>query len=265
MDIGSGKPEPEIRWSVKHYLVDIVDPDYNFTAGDFCKYAGESCDSIYKKPAFPLFVGGTAFYIDSFFKGLSIIPEISGSVRNQLKSDLNLRGLMSLYEELVRCDLLFSKKIHCNDKQRILRGLEVYRGTGKPLSSFYNNRVSYESEHTKYIGLCLDRDLLKKRIDQRVDHMIQSGLIDEIVHLRQMGYGPELKSMQSIGYLEINKYLDGELGLEDAIDKIKTETKKYAKRQMSWLRRNKKIQWFESYDIKNIQDMLNKILLDWEN
>jgi tRNA dimethylallyltransferase len=161
---------------------------------------------------------------------------------------------------LIKCDEVFSKKIHFNDKQRILRGIEVYRGTGKPLSAYYTGKTAYETADTVYIGVHLDREILKKRIDQRVDYMIQSGFIDEVIHLRQMGYGSDLKSMQSIGYLEINKYLDGELDLKEAIEKIKTETKKYAKRQMTWFRRNKNIQWIEVSDIKRIKDIINRFL-----
>jgi tRNA dimethylallyltransferase len=241
-----------------------VDPDFRFTAGDFCEFAGKACKNIINNNKFPLFVGGTAFYIDAFFKGLSEIPEISASTKNKLKDDLEIFGLKSLYIELEKCDTIFSKKIHFNDKQRILRGLEVYRETGKPLSSYYNNKISRETEQTKYIGLFLDRDLLKKRIDQRVDSMIRSGFIEEVIRLRQMGFEPELNSMQSIGYLELNKYIDGDLTLNEATEKIKTETKKYAKRQMTWFRANKKIQWFESFDVKNLQDSIIQIQSDWE-
>ena len=205
-------------------------------------------------------MGGTPFYIDSFFKGLSEIPEIHESIREQLKTELSKYGLPVLYEELKKHDEVFSKSIHFNDKQRILRGLEVYRGTGKPLSDFFNNKISHESKDTVYIGLDLEREILKKRIDQRVDHMIQSGLVDEVIRLRRIGYGSGVKSMQSIGYLEINKYLDCELGLEDAIEKIKTETKKYAKRQMTWFRRNKKILWIGNSDIKKIKNILDEFV-----
>ena len=205
-------------------------------------------------------IGGTAFYIDSFFIGLSEIPVVDASVKKQLLVELNEKGLQRLYEELVKVDASFSKKIHHNDKQRILRGLEVFRGTGKPISSYYNEKSGFESENTTYIGLYMDRDILKKRIDLRVDNMIQSGFIDEVVSLRKMGYGHDLKSMQSIGYLELNCYLDGKLKLEDAIEKIKTETKKYAKRQMTWFKRNKKIQWVETNNLNEVNNIVNKFL-----
>jgi tRNA dimethylallyltransferase len=193
---------------------------------------------------------------------LSEIPEVDEIVKNQLKYDLKEYGLQFLFEELKKCDEYFSNRIHFNDKQRIMRGLEVFRGTGKPLSEYFNNKIGHESKDTIYIGLQMDRDILKKRIDLRVDYMIQSGLIDEVIKLRQMGFNSDLKSMQSIGYSEINKYLDNELSLKDAVEKIKSETRKYAKRQMTWFRRNKRIQWIESSDFKKIKEIINQILFN---
>lgn len=163
-----------------------------------------------------------------------------------------------MYSELVRCDKLFADKIHPNDKQRILRGLEVFRGTGRPISSFYNEKNANESEDTLYIGLYMERDLLKKRIEKRVDSMICSGFIDEVINLRKMGFGPELKSMRSIGYLEFNKYIDRKMSLEDATETMKTETKRYAKRQMTWFQRNKKIHWFSGLETNKIRNLITE-------
>lgn len=203
-----------------------------------------------------MFVGGTAFYIDSFFIGLSEIPKIDESVKQQLAFDLNKYGLQSLYQELVKFDEIFSSKIHSNDRQRILRGLEVYRGTGRALSSYYNQKAGYESEDTLYIGLYRDRQILRERIDKRVNFMINSGFIDEVEHIREMGYGPELRSMQSIGYYELNKYIEGQFTIDEAIEKIKTNTKKYAKRQMTWLRRNKKVNWVNPENMSEIKGLV---------
>ncbi|MDY6968790.1 MAG: tRNA (adenosine(37)-N6)-dimethylallyltransferase MiaA [Spirochaetota bacterium] len=258
LDIGSGKPTIKQRNLVKHHLIDIVDPNYWFNAGDFCRFALEATKTIYAQRKIPLFVGGTPFYIDSFFKGLSFIPSIDNSIKEQLILELEERGLHSLYSELVRCDKLFADKIHPNDKQRILRGLEVFRGTGRPISSFYNEKNANESEDTLYIGLYMERDLLKKRIEKRVDSMICSGFIDEVINLRKMGFGPELKSMRSIGYLEFNKYIDRKMSLEDATETMKTETKRYAKRQMTWFQRNKKIHWFSGLETNKIRNLITE-------
>ena len=246
MDIGSAKPAKEERASVPHYLIDIVYPDYSFTAGDFCRLSSECCRMIFDKKKVPLFVGGAGLYIDSFFKGISDIPEIPVSIKKELKNDLAERGISILYEELSRCDAQFAKKIHRNDTQRILRGLEVYRYTKKPISHFYQNRKSHESDDTLYLGIYEDRDILYKKIERRVDSMIESGLINEVIRLREMGYNAELKSMNSIGYSEINKFIDGIITKEHAVSEIKKETRRYAKRQMTWFRRNKKIAWFKA-------------------
>lgn len=260
LNIGSGKPTEKQRNLVKHYLIDIVNPDYQFTAGDYCEAAVRACDAIVKKNKFPLFVGGTGLYIDSFFKGLSEIPAVDGSIRDELFKEMKTQGLSSLYQELLSNDTDFAVKIHPHDKQRILRGLEVYRGTGKPITSFYKARRGHESPHTLYIGLMMERDSLKKEIDKRVDRMTASGLIDEVVALRGIGYGPELNSMKSIGYLQINSYLDGGLKLNEAIEQIKAETKKYAKRQMTWFSKNEKIKWFQNSEFDKIQNCINQWL-----
>jgi tRNA dimethylallyltransferase len=237
-------------------LIDVVEPDCNFTAGDFCRNAADACRSIFSNGRYPLFIGGTAFYIDSFFIGLSEIPGIDEGIREELKILLKEKGLPLLYEELQRCDYVFSQKIHENDKQRILRGLEVFKSTGHPLTYYYTSRTGHGTDETRYLGLYPDRNELHKRIDRRVDLMINSGFIDEVVNIRKMGYGPELKSMKSIGYLELNQYLDGFLTLNEAVDRIKIETRKYAKRQMTWFNRNKKIQWF---DISNLEDIKTEV------
>lgn len=242
---------------VAHHLIDIVDPDYNFTAGDFCREAERACSEIFKKEKFPLFVGGAVFYIDAFFKGLSLIPPIDKIIKKQLNLELNERGLYSLYEELLRCDNAFARKIHFNDRQRILRGLEVYRGTGEKLSSYYDSKDAHESIETIYIGIYLERDILWERIERRVDSMMRLGFINEVISLREMGYGASLNSMKSIGYFELNEYLDGNLSLAEAVEKIKTNTKRYAKRQMTWLRRNKRIHWFKGYEEKRIKNLVD--------
>ncbi len=257
LDIGSCKSTIEQRNLVPHHLINIVDPDYRFTAGDFCREASVACKKIFENGKFPLFVGGCAFYIDAFFKGLSEIPAVDRLIREELNLELSERGLNLLYDELKLCDSVFAERVHANDKQRIVRGLEVYRGTGRPLSSYYNERNGNESSETLYLGIRIEREESRKRIDQRVDEMIKSGFIDEVVKLRKMGYEPDLKSMSSIGYHELNEYLDGKIVLDDAVEMIKTESKRYAKRQMTWYRRNKKIHWITNSELNKIKKLLH--------
>ncbi len=252
LDIGSGKPEQEILAARKHHLIDIVDPDYPFSAGEYCRMAETACTEIFKKSRIPLFVGGTGLYIDSFFLGIASIPDIDISVRNEIYREMEEKGLEHLHGELLKHDPEFVKGVHPKDKQRIIRGLEVLRGTGRPLSSYYSENRGFQSEKTLFIGLNDDRDLIRKRIAARVGRMIESGLVDEVQNLRGRGYGPELKSMKSIGYAEINSFLDGLMPFNEAVDKIKINTAQYAKRQMTWFRKRDNIAWYRPEESKKI-------------
>lgn len=258
LDIGSGKPPQADRERVRHYLIDRVEPDVSFTAGDFCREAASAAEEIASRGAVPLIVGGTGLYIDSFFQGLSEIPEISPGIRERVREELAERGLESLREELMRIDPVFGGRIHANDTQRITRGLEVYRGTGRPLSSYYDSRMRYGSGNTLYIGLYEDRSVSRERIDQRVDRMMEQGFVDEVRSLRERGFGPGLKSMRSIGYAEINEYIDGRMDLGKTVETIKDVTRKYAKRQMTWFRKNKRVIWFRPDELDAIRDLMRR-------
>ncbi len=207
-------------------------------------------------------MGGTGFYIDSLFKGLSAIPDIDPFLREAITADMAMRGIRAMYDELLEADRDFARSIHPNDRQRIIRGLEVFRGTGKPLSAYYLEKTGYESDDTLYVGLQEERDVLAERIGLRVDHMMERGFLREVENLRSMGYGPGLKSMKSIGYAELNEFLDGRRDYDSAVEEIKIETRRYAKRQITWFRRNKRINWFKN-DRKNdiiqlVDNWLNK-------
>lgn len=260
LDIGSGKPEQADRERVPHHVIDCVEPDVPFTAGDFCREARKAVDVIVSRGRRPLIVGGTGLYIDSYFQGLSEIPELPPDVRETVKREAEERGLQALHDELVRVDPAFGTRIHPNDRQRITRGLEVYRGTGKPLSSYYGTKHRYGTDNTLFIGINADRSELQRRIDDRVDRMMERGLVDEVRSLRERGFGPGLKSMRSIGYAEINGYMDGAMGLDEAVRSIKTVTRQYAKRQMTWFGKNSRINWFGPGDKAKIEELLRQWL-----
>lgn len=260
MDIGSCKPGRTELERIRHYLIDIVYPDYQFTAGEFCSRASAACDEIAGKQKIPLFAGGTGLYISSFFGGISEIPDIDRNIKNILSEEAEKRGLDSLFDELCGIDPEFAAKIHRNDRQRIIRGLEVYRGTGKPFSCFHAKEKRQNSSDIFLAGLYVERDVLNKRIEVRVDEMMSRGLVDEVKNLRSMGYSPELNSMKSIGYAEINEYIDGKLSLEEAVQKIKTNTKRYAKKQMTWFKRMDGVIWFKTDEKKIIKEKIKNWL-----
>ncbi len=256
LDIGSGKPSPAQREAVRHHLIDIVDPDRKFTAGDFCREARLAAQDIEGRGKVPLFVGGTGLYIDSFFGGLSGIPPVDPLVNAAVKDELERRGPADLYAELGRVDPALALRIHPNDRQRIARGLEVYRSTGRPLSDYFGEKTGAVSGETVFIGLNPSREDLRSRIERRFDRMMDEGFLDEVRSLRESGYGPELGSMRSIGYRELNLHLDGKLSLAEAIQAAKLETKHYAKRQFTWFRRNGRITWFEDFQVEKIKKLL---------
>lgn len=260
LNIGSGKPDKEDLKRVRHHLVDVVEPDYNFTAGNFVDLANKACETIRDKDKLPLFVGGTGLYIDAFFKGLSHIPQIDQAIRDNLAVEIEEKGNAVLYNELKRVDPDFALKVHPNDTQRIMRGIQVFRGTGRSLSSYFKEISGAESEHTLYIGVSPEKSELHQRIDLRVDSMLKRGFVDEVFQLRANGYKPQLASMKTIGYAEINNYLDDLITYSDAVKKIKNSTKKYAKKQITWFQRNKKIMWFNPEDVKKITYYIKKWL-----
>lgn len=256
LDIGSGKPTPAQRAAVRHHLIDIVDPDRQFTAGDFCGEAFRAVEEVMRRGKLPLFVGGTGLYIDSLFGGLSGIPRVDPALSREVREELDRKGPAEMFEQLTRVDPAFAARIHPNDRQRIARGLEVFRGTGRPLSGFFGERAGAASEETVFIGLNPPKAVLHERIERRLDVMMANGFLEEVRSLRRSGYGPALGSMKSIGYRELNLYLDGVVSLDEAVHTAKLETKRYAKRQLTWFRRNGRITWFEHFQVEKIEKLL---------
>jgi tRNA dimethylallyltransferase len=260
LDIGSGKLSPEKRREVSHHLIDVVLPDYSFDTAEYCRRAAIASDEILSRGKIPMFVGGTGFYIDSFFKGLSPVPDIDPEVRIRLESECSERGLESLYEELKSIDQESAARVHPNDRQRVLRALQVFRGTGVTLSQYRNKRISRESNETCYIGVGCGKKELDRRIENRVDVMIDSGFLDEVKQLRDKGYDSRYHSMKSIGYFELGLHLDGEYTLSAAVDRIKRETREYAKKQLTWFKRNRKICWCDRDDQDKIVSCVSRWL-----
>ncbi len=259
MDIGSGKPTPEERRALPHHCIDLVDPDYPFTAADFVEEARKGVESMKERGKVPFFVGGTGLYLDAWFLGLDDIPEVSLEVRNRVLEDIHERGHTAMFDELRKVDPYFASSIHPNDSQRLGRGLEVYRETGRPLSSYFARKSEYPDRDIFYAGIHMERKELHGRIEKRVDDMMRRGFLEEVRRLRDMGYGPDLKSMRSIGYREMQLYLEGTIDLEEAVRIMKRETRRYARRQMTWFRARNAIRWYDEDE----WDRLRKDIAEW--
>lgn len=237
MDIGTAKPTLEERSLIPHHLVDLIYPDETMTAGEFQKLAREIIKDIHSRGKVPFLVGGTGLYIRSVIRDIVFPPKVNEYYRKFIKDRINREGLGSVYNELCKIDPVTAGKISPNDEIRITRALEVYYATGTPIS-FYRKGIDVDYPEYEVIYLVLNppRGILYRRIEERVDKMIQLGLVEETRHLLDMGYSPELSSLQTLGYREIIKYLKGMYDLESAVEEIKKETRRYAKRQSTWFR-----------------------------
>ncbi|MEJ5300602.1 MAG: tRNA (adenosine(37)-N6)-dimethylallyltransferase MiaA [Thermodesulforhabdaceae bacterium] len=261
LDIGTAKPTEEERRLVPHHLIDVVNPDENFDAGTYQEMADDVIQKLWNRGVVPLVVGGTGLYIRALTRGICQIPDDDHSRKDQIRRELKLRlqedGLATLYQELRKVDPELAASLHSSDTQRILRGLEVFLLTGKPLSYFQKqHRFASERYHSVKIFLYRDKQELAKRIELRVLEMIERGLCEEVIKILNMGYSPDLKPLQSIGYRQIIEHLEGRMSLDDAIRDIQLETKRYAKRQFTWFRKEPGFQWIDA----NRRDYLLQIL-----
>lgn len=245
MDIGSAKPSLKERSLVTHHLIDIKDPDEEFSAAQFKNEARNIIFSLIQEGKWALVVGGTGFYLKALIKGLFPAPSADLKLRRKLREKGEAKGKWYLYQELEKVDPEAASKIHPNDDFRIIRALEVFYLTGKPISQ---QQKKHQFKHSPFIvlkiGLMRDRKEIYHRIEQRVDKMIKSGLVEEVKQLSKRGYPLTIKPFQSLGYKQILNYLQGDLSLDEAVSLIKRNTKRYAKRQLTWFRKDPEIKWF---------------------
>ncbi len=245
MDIGSAKPSSEERKLVTHHLIDIRNPDEEYSAARFQEEASSAISALAQCGKRSLVVGGTGLYIQSLLKGLFPAPPADQQLREQLRQVEMEKGRWHLHQQLAEVDPEAASRIHPNDTFRIIRALEVFRLTGKAISEHQRRHRSSASAFTALkIGLIRDRQEIYRRIEARVDAMIAAGLTDEVKGLLAQGYAPSIKAFQSLGYKQILSCLREELTLDEAIRLIKVNTKRYAKRQLTWFRKDPEIQWF---------------------
>jgi len=241
MNIGTAKPDNTQLSQVKHHLINILEPDEPYSAALYIKDVAK----IIKEDKKFLIVGGTGLYLSALLNGLSFpMADPDPVIRKTLQERIEKEGSKALWNELKQVDQKATEKITINDKFRIIRALEVYQKTGTPISSLQKRDRTIIPKR-EVICLTLDKEILYNRINQRVDVMIDNGLVDEVTQLLNSGLSPELPSMQAIGYKELISHLQGEISLKDAIELIKKKSRNFAKRQYTWFRSFPEIQWIE--------------------
>lgn len=243
MDIGSAKITKEEMQNIKHYLIDEFEPDEEFNVNIFQKLTKKYMDEIYKKGKIPIIVGGTGFYIQSVLYDIKFDEtDDNHQYRKELEDIYKEKGAKFLHDMLKNVDEEAANAIHYNNVKRVIRALEYYSQTGNKISDHNKEQRQNESPYNfKYFVLNDKRELLYSRINKRVDKMIEQGLVKEVEYLLDKGYDRQLTSIQGIGYKEIAAYIDGEISLEDAVELIKKNTRHFAKRQLTWFRREKDV------------------------
>lgn len=260
MNIGSAKPTIDEMQGIKHYMIDIVPPDERYSVAEYKKQAEQAIEEILQKGKTPIVIGGTGLYANSLIYGIEYSNiKLDEEYRKQLEKIASSEdGLQKLYDEAIRIDSEAMKIISKNDKKRIIRVLEIYHSTGKTKTELEiesrKNGVKYDY---KVFAIDMDREILYDRINRRVDIMIENGLIKEVEGLL-VKYKQFPTSMQGLGYKEVVEYFDGKLTREEMIEKIKQESRRYAKRQLTWFRKNKETIWLNG--LNNIQDNIDVIL-----
>lgn len=264
MDIGTAKITDEEKQGIPHYMIDIVEPNVKFSVAEFEKMAKPIINNIYKRNKLPIVVGGTGLYIDSLIYIMNFSDYIGNDdFRSALKNIADVLGNDYLFSRLKDIDPKTYAKLHPNDLRRVVRALEVYQFTGKPISIY--QELSSKRMNPDYdaimIGLNFrDRNKLYKRINDRVDAMLKNNLVNEVVNLLKIGYNKYDTSMQALGYKEIVEYLDGKVTFEEAISNLKKRTRRYAKRQITWFKGYKIINWFYVDDYSNFEELKKNII-----
>jgi tRNA dimethylallyltransferase len=265
MDIGTAKPTAKEQARIPHHMIDVVDPDEPFDAAKYSEMAGRRILRLEDKGVASFVVGGTGLYIKALVHGLSRARPADSRVLERLKKEAKEQGGKVLHERLSRIDKDAAQKIHHNDIFRIVRALEIFEKTGKPLSD-YNKEHGFKEKKFDALKICLhsDREVLYDRIETRVDEMLSQGFVKEVKDLLEMGYSKDLKSMQSIGYSHMVKYLSRDLNRDEAVRTMKRDSRRYAKRQFTWFRADPEVKWVKPDKLEDMIKMVGEFLKDSE-
>lgn len=263
MDIGTAKVTEDEMDGVKHFGIDVLEPTEDFNVTFFKDMATKACEKIYADGEVPIIVGGTGFYIQAYLYDINF-EETNGDdkLRAELQEIADTKGAEYLHSMLEEVDPKSAAAIHPNNVKRVIRAIEYHRLTGQMISEHNEEQSQNESPYNYvYFALTDDREKLYERIDKRVDIMASRGLLDEVMSLKDKGLTRDMVSMQGIGYKEILDYLDGKCTLEEALDTIKRESRRYAKRQLTWLRREREIVWLDRQKFASNDEMLDYMMI----
>ena len=269
MDIGTAKIRSEEMDGVPHHLIDILEPDVAFNVAMFKDLAKSAVEDIYSRGRIPILVGGTGFYIQALLHDIDFSEEDSdSSIRKELETLAEIKGAAFLHEKLREVDPESAEQIHANNVKRVIRALEYYQLHGEKISTHNETERHKESPYDfLYFVLTHDRQVLYERIEKRIDQMIDHGLISEVDNLLKKGYDSSLVSMQGLGYKELIPYLQKKCTLDEAIYVLKRDTRHFAKRQLTWFRRDRNVRWLDkslvSSDEEILKEILNTIDREW--
>ena len=263
MDIGTAKPTPIEQQQVKHHMIDILNPDIPFDAAQYADMARKVIVELNSRGVVPYVVGGTGLYIKALLHGLYKSEPVDETLRTRLKDEAATIGSEALHRRLFEVDSQTANKIHPNDTYRIIRALETFESTGEPISGIQHKHSFCDTPFEFIeIGLSLPRETLYERIDRRVDAMIDAGFVDEVRNLLAMGYGVDLKSMQAIGYRHMAAFVQGRQSWKETVRTLKRDTRRYAKRQITWFRAGARITWREPTRTGNLVSTIKEFLED---
>lgn len=265
MDIGTAKPTKEEQREAKHHLLDFVEPDCEFSVADYTELAHKVIADIYKRGKLPIICGGTGLYINSVIDDVTFGEvKTDYAMREDLENIAKEQGVEVLMDMLSEFDEESAKTIHPNNLRRVIRAIEFYKLTGVPISKHKEMTKQIQSRYKPLmIVIEHDREKLYQRINLRVDMMLEDGLIDEVKSLLQKGYTKDMNSMKGIGYKEIISYLEGDCSIEEAIDAVKLGSRHYAKRQMTWFRRDERVNYIDAQ--QNVAECAYKLIEEWKN
>jgi len=264
MDIGSAKIRREEMEGIPHYLIDVLDPDEEFHVVRFQELAKEALRQIYAKGKIPIVAGGTGFYIQALLYDIDFTENESNTkLRAELEAYAAEQGAEALHRELQKADPKAAEQIHANNVKRVVRALEFYRLTGERISEHNEEQRQKETPYNAaYFVLNDERSRLYERIDRRVDRMLEEGLVEEVKALKARGYHRGMVSMQGLGYKEILAYLDGEMTLEEAVYILKRDTRHFAKRQLTWFKRERDVIWLNKPEFEYREEEILQFILE---